>query len=88
MKIEPKYKPHLVLGDSTFARDITSYRVIQPNSVNLLCVHPPYLNALTYTNGNPEDLSQIKDPQEFVARIVAFAEGATAYLTPDSVCAF
>ena len=87
VKIEPKYKPHLVLGDSTFTRSSASYSVIQPNSVNLLCVHPPYLNALTYTNGEPADLSIIKDPQEFAARIVAFAKGTTAYLTPDGVCA-
>ena len=87
VKIEPQYKPQLVLGDSAFAKDTASYNVVQPNSVNLLCVHPPYLDALAYTSGNPEDLSQIKDPQEFVARISAFAKGATVYLTPDSVCA-
>ena len=86
-KIDSKYKPHLIIGDSTFAEDDTPYSDIRPGSVNLLCVHPPYLDALTYTNDHPQDLSQVKEPDAFLERIAAFAKGSTAYLSSTNTCA-
>ena len=73
VNIDSKYKPRLIFGDSTFVEDSTCYKTIRPGSVNLLCVHPPYLDVLNYTNGNPKDLSQIKDPDSFLKRIATFA---------------
>ena len=75
------------MGDSTFAEDSSPYADIQPSSVNLLCVHPPYLNALNYTSGHSRDLSQVKEPKKFLERITAFAEGSTAYLASNNTCA-
>ncbi len=86
-RIESHYRPQLIFGDSTFAKDSATYNDIRPGTVNLLCVHPPYLDALTYTNGLPEDLSQIKEPGDFLERITTFAEGATPYLASNNVCA-
>ena len=85
--IEPKYKPRIILGDSTFTKNRTTYDTIKPNSVNLLCVHPPYLDALIYTDNHPEDLSQVRDPVQFLKRITAFAEGCAYYLASENVCA-
>ena len=86
-RLESQYKPQLIVGDSTFVNGKTPYNDIRAGTVNLLCVHPPYLDALTYTNGHPEDLSQIRDPVDFLARITGFAEGATPYLASNSTCA-
>ena len=83
VSIESRYRPHLVHGDSTFVKDDCPYTLIQPSSVNLLCVHPPYLDALTYTDAHPDDLSRITEPEEFRRRIAAFALGATAYLSSN-----
>ena len=85
--IESKYEPKLVLGDSTFVKGNDSYSAVRPNSVKLLCVHPPYLDALNYTGSNPDDLSQIRELEEFLGRIALFAQGITAYLSPNNVCA-
>ena len=87
VRLDSRYKPHLELGDSTFLGDKAPYDAVQPNSVNLLCAHPPYLDALDYTGGNPEDLSQIREPEAFLARIAVFAQGVTAYLSPQNACA-
>ena len=81
------YKPALVQGDSTVMVDNPSYDQVISGSVNLLCIHPPYLNVLTYTNGHNQDLSQIRDPDEFLTRMATFAEGVSAYLSSRSVCA-
>ena len=85
--IESRYRPQLIIGDSTFARGNTAYNDVLPGTVNLLCVHPPYLDALTYTDEHPEDLSRIKRPEQFLARIAAFAEGTIPYLASKNTCA-
>ena len=85
--IESEYRPQLIIGDSTFVKDKTSYNDILPGTVKLLCVHPPYLDALTYTNGHPDDLSRIKEPEEFLTRMAAFAKGIIPYLASSNTCA-
>ena len=86
-RLEYKYKPQLILGDSTFVDENTSYKTIRPHSVNLLCVHPPYLDALAFTEGHSKDLSSVREPGEFLRRITVFAKASTAYLAPDNFCA-
>ena len=85
--IESRNKPQLVLGDSTFASNNSPYDALQPKSVKLLCVHPPYLDALAYGSADPDDLSRIKEPEEYVRRIADFARGTTRYLSSTNVCA-
>ena len=53
ISIEEVYKPSLVQGDATMMEDKSTYDKIEPNSIKLLCVHPPYLNALKYTVVDP-----------------------------------
>ena len=85
--LKPQYRPKLHVGDSTFKEIDTPYKVIRHGTVNLLCMHPPYLNALPYTDEHPADLSRIKDPDEFLARIAGFAERIIPYLAANSTCA-
>ena len=87
ISIEEKYKPGLTLGDATLTLDDSAYSDIEPSSVKLLCVHPPYLGALKYTGGNILDLSTVNELEEFLERMSAFAEGSADYLAPNSTCA-
>ena len=87
VQLRDAYKPILVRGDSTLVVDNPSYAQVTLGSVNLLCIHPPYLDALTYTNGHRRDLSQIRDPDDFLERIAKFAEGMTSYLSSSNICA-
>ena len=85
--LESKYKLTIILGDSTFNQNKAIYDSVDRSSVRLLCVHPPYLDALSYTNGHPQDLSRIRDIEQFLKRISAFAERSKAYLASNNVCA-
>ena len=87
VNLQSKYKPHLITGDSTFVQNNTPYNDIRPGSVHLLCVHPPYLDVLSYTNDHPEDLSKIRNPDTFSERIAAFAHGCIPYLASTNACA-
>ena len=85
--INATYTPRLVNADSTFDMNADAYECVQKGSVKLLCVHPPYLDALTYTGDRSEDLSQLRDPEVFLQRIAKFAHGSTAYLASENYCA-
>ena len=87
ISIEEECRPDLTLGDATLTLDDSAYSDIEPSSVKLLCVHPPYLDALKYTGGNELDLSTVSDLEEFLERMSAFADGCADYLTQDSTCA-
>ena len=87
ISIEESYMPSLIQGDATMMVDNSSYKEVEPNSVKLLCVHPPYLNALKYTGGNHFDLSAVNESEEFLRRMATFAGGCADYLSPDSTCA-
>ena len=81
------YKPKLIRGDATDMNNELKCDVIQPESIKLMCVHPPYLNALKYTNGDDRDLSSIDEPQEFLRRLAQFAANSAPYLAADHTCA-
>ena len=54
--------------------------------VSLVCVHPPYLDALQYTKDHEDDLSRLDDPREFTRRIGLFAEQVFGLLEPGGTC--
>ena len=60
---------------------------ISPGTVKLLCVHPPYLDSLRFTHGDPRDLSLVRDPDVFFTKLGAFARQAISILAPNAVCA-
>ena len=56
-------------------------------SATLICVHPPYLNALQYTKDDEDDLSRVSDPQEFLHRIGLLVKEIHQALAPGGLCA-
>lgn len=57
------------------------------SEVDLLCVHPPYLNSIRYTADHPKDLSSLGDPVIFCERVSRFAREARSVLCKDGICA-
>lgn len=87
ISIKGQYRPRLIRDDATAMKNGSLCEGIQSESIKLMCVHPPYLNALKYTNGDSRDLSSIDDPQEFLRRLTQFAMNTTAHLASDGTCA-
>jgi DNA modification methylase len=60
---------------------------IREESVDLICTHPPYGNALSYTHKNPNDLSQIADPNAFIDALAIAGRRFYEVLKPGGFCA-
>ncbi len=61
---------------------------IKPQSIDLVCTHPPYGSALTYTHDDPKDLSQLTDPEHFLNAFAIVARKFYEVLKPGGYCAF
>lgn len=66
------------------ARDLS---FIKNNSVDLICAHPPYADAIQYTEGIKGDLSFIRDVDEFAKEINKSAKECFRVLKPGKYCA-
>src|ERR1700733_578445 len=60
---------------------------IQDSSVDLICTHPPYGNALQYSHGEPNDLSRVRDPGAFMDEIEKVGNRFFEVLRPGGFCA-
>jgi len=60
---------------------------ILPNSVDFICTHPPYGDALKYTHKNPRDLSQISNPEDFLDALALAGRKFYEVLKPGCYCA-
>lgn len=60
---------------------------IKPSSIDFICTHPPYGNALTYTHNNSNDISRIKDAKEFLAELQVAGKRFFEVLKPKACCA-
>ena len=60
---------------------------VEKDSVNFICTHPPYGDALEYTHCEPDDLSQISDPKEFIDALEVAGRRFFEVLRPGSFCA-
>jgi len=68
--------------------DIRALSKVKDNSIDLICTHPPYLNLVTYSNGNIEgDLSNITSPQKFCNELDLGIKEMYRVLKPDHYCA-
>lgn len=75
-----KYEPEVILGD---ARNLS---FIDDNSIDLICSHPPYANAIQYTPNNENDLSLL-DVDDFLEEIEKVAKENYRVLKPGKKCA-
>lgn len=74
------FEPELFVGD---ARDLS---LLEDNSVDLICSHPPYANAIHYTTGKEGDLSYC-DVEEFLKEMLKVAKESFRVLKPGKKCA-
>lgn len=74
------FEPELSVGD---ARDLS---FLPDNSVDLICAHPPYANAIHYTVGKEGDLSYC-NVDEFLKEMMKVAKESFRVLKPGRQCA-
>ncbi len=74
------YEPKLLVGD---ARDLS---FLADNSVDLICSHPPYANAIHYTAGKEGDLSYC-DVDGFLKEMEKVAKESFRVLKCGKICA-
>lgn len=60
---------------------------VKTSSVDFICTHPPYGDALSYSHNNPQDLSLIKSPEEFLGQLEIAARRFYEVLKPEGFCA-
>lgn len=60
---------------------------VSRESIDFVCTHPPYGDALRYTHKDPNDLSQISDPAAFVDALGIAARKFYEVLKPGAFCA-
>lgn len=77
----PSVKVEVCRGD---ARKLPN---IKPNSIELICTHPPYADALKYTHDEQADLSLIKDPTAFITELSIAGRRFFEVLRPGAYCA-
>ena len=77
----PIYEPDIKVGD---ARNLW---FIEDNSIDLICTHPPYANAIYYTNKKEGDLSWL-NIEEFLSEIKKVAKEFFRVLKPGKKCVF
>lgn len=69
-----------MIGD---ARYLTA---INTNSIDLICTHPPYANAIQYSNDIDNDLSRV-EYSEFLTQLKKVASESFRVLKPSKFCA-
>ena len=77
----PVYEPELYVGD---ARALDR---IEDESVDLVCAHPPYAEAIKFSCGIPGDMSLLKVDQ-FIESMNHVIQECFRVLKPEKYCAF
>lgn len=89
---EPKFrlngsKPIVRKADSRRCGEAFKEIGISEGSIALICAHPPYLDALKYTESADGDLSHLKSVDEFVDAIRQVCVEAKRWLKPNGTFA-
>jgi len=85
-KLRETLRPILILGDARRAVEILSRYSCKERDVDLICVHPPYLNSLRYTENVNGDLSRLKSVDDFCEEIGKIAAQLYTLLKEDGIC--
>lgn len=86
VSIDMTLRPLVVRGNALKFREIISRVPLNLTEPSLVCIHPPYLDALQYTKDDEDDLSRVRDPQEFIRRIGVLAKEIHQVLVPGGRC--
>lgn len=84
--LKPNLKPKIIRGDAENMIQIISKLGLGEESIDLICAHPPYIDALKYSEED-EDLSKIKDPKIFCDKMEKIAESSYKVLKKNGICA-
>ncbi len=87
LDLKKEYNPMLIKGDARDAPEILKEYNIIEGTIDLVCTHPPYLDALHYTVGIDDDLSRIHDKDVFYEQMQAVARGIYTLLKDGGRCA-
>jgi len=75
-------------NQNVYLGDVRELSILEDNSIDLICTHPPYLNLVTYSKGKiKEDLSNISNPQKFCNEFVSAIKEMYRVLKPNRYCA-
>jgi DNA modification methylase len=68
--------------------NVKKLRLVEDDSIDLICTHPPYMNLVTYSEGKiAEDLSNISSPKKFCDTFEAGVKEMYRVLKPNRYCA-
>lgn len=82
-----KYRPVAKVRDARNSSGILSKLGFGKGSIDLICAHPPYLDALRYTENVNGDLSHFSDPKLFLDEIQKVAKETYILLKKGGRCA-
>ncbi|HSS95438.1 MAG TPA: DNA methyltransferase, partial [Terriglobales bacterium] len=85
--LDLKYFPVFIRGDSTNADELLLKAKIPKQSVDLICAHPPYLDALSYSTGLVGELSRITSQEEFLQKLSQVFASAKKVLKLNGIMA-
>jgi len=86
-QLNQEFKPLLIKGDARNAREALSRYYVKDGTMKLVCVHPPYLDSLRYTETIEEDLSRISDKDVFCDQIQRVASQIYDLMVDEGICA-
>ena len=66
--------------------DARNLSFIKNESIDLICAHPPYANAIKYTDGVDGDLSFIKNVDEFIKEMEKVSNECYRVLKKGKYC--
>lgn len=66
--------------------DARNLDFVADESIDLICTHPPYANIIKYSDGIPEDLSQLKN-KDFLEAMKPVVNECYRVLKKDKFCA-
>ena len=79
-------KPIIRRGDARKSSKILQKLGFEKGSIDLICAHPPYLDALRYTENVEEDMSHIRDVQLFCNEMQKVAKELYTLLKKGGRC--
>jgi len=87
VNLSDDYRPIVRLGDARKSVEILSRLGFAENSIDLVCGHPPYLDAIKYTENSEADFSHIDDADVFCDEMQKVAKQTSALLKEGGHCA-
>ncbi len=85
--LDPAHRPLPYQGCAQDLVSILDKLGIAQERPKLVCLHPPYLDAIRYSNDHPQDLSLLHDVDSFLAELQSIATRCLKVLREYGTCA-